>query len=192
MGTARQLLTIEDWLALSDDARAELVEGQFVYKALPSAEHSFSLADLGAVLGPFHRSRNVEGELGGWCIGSIAPVIYPGRQNGFIHDLAGWRRDRHRERPSGPRVTARPDWVCEIVSSNRNDAYVLKRRVLHEHRVEYYWLLDHRDKLLTAMKWVEGGYLNFAEATVGEMVRMEPFEAVEIDVGLLFGVEREM
>lgn len=191
MGTARQLLTIEDWLALPDDARAELVEGQFIYKALPSAEHAFSATKLGVALDAFNRKVGGGGGPGGWWIGTEPHVIYPGRPNGFIHDLAGWRRDRHKERPTGSRITTRPDWVCEIVSSNRGDDYVLKKRVLHEHRVEYYWLLDHRDKLLTGMKWVEGGYLNFAEATVGEMVRMEPFEAVEIDVGLLFGVEKE-
>lgn len=183
--------TIEDWLALPDDARAELIEGDLVYRALPSAEHSFSAADMASALAPFNKKGGGGSNLGGWWIGVEPHVIYPGRPNGFIHDLAGWRRERHVERPKGSRITARPDWICEIVSSNRHDDYVRKKRVLHEHHVEHYWLLDHRDRLFIAMKWVEGGYLPVIEATAGERVRAEPFEAVEIDVSLLLGEESE-
>lgn len=190
MNTARRLITVEDWLALRDDERAELIEGQLVYRALPSAEHSFSTSKLNGILDPFNRKGNGGGP-GGWWIGTEAHVVYPGRPNGFVHDLAGWRRDRHVERPKGNRINAKPDWICEIVSTNHRDDYVRKKRVLHEHRVEYYWLLDHRDEVLTAMKWVEGGYFPYAEATVGETVRLEPFEAVELNVSLLLGKDEE-
>jgi Uma2 family endonuclease len=188
---ALRTLTIEDWLALPDDARAEMIEGEIVYRALPSAEHSFSAFKFGAILDPFARKKGGDGGPGGWWIGTEPHVLYPGRKNGFIHDLAGWRRDRHAERPRGNRITAKPDWVCEIISSNRGDDLVKKKRVLHEHRVEHYWLVDHRDRVVTAMRWVEGGYLAIVEATVGERVRAEPFEAIEIDVSLLLGIEPE-
>jgi len=84
-----------------------------------------------------------------------------------------------------------PDWVCEIVSSNRGDDLVKKKRVLHEHRVGHYWLVDHRDRVVTAMRWVEGGYLIVQEATTEDVARIEPFEGVEIDVGDLLGFEPE-
>jgi Uma2 family endonuclease len=186
VSTARKLVTVEDWLALPGEERAELIEGQLVYRTLPSAEHSFSASKLNGALDPFNR-RGGGGGPGGWWIGTEAHVLYPGRPNGFVHDLAGWRRDRHLERPKGNRIAAKPDWICEIVSTNRRDDYVRKKRVLHEHRVEDYWLLDHRDALLTAMKWVEGGFFPYAEATLGEKVRLEPFEGVELDVSALLG-----
>jgi len=38
-------------------------------------------------------------------------LAWPGDE----HDLAGWRKERMRERPSGV-MTLLPDWVCEILS----------------------------------------------------------------------------
>ena len=184
---AKKLPTIDDWLAGDDDERAEMIEGEIVYKALPSADHSFSAGNIRAALDPFVRLKGGGGAPGGWWIGVEAHVLYPGRPNGFIHDLAGWRRDRHAERPKGNRITARPNWVCEILSTNRSDDLVKKKRVLHEHRVENYWLVDVRDGVLSAMRWVEGGYLTVHEATAEEMARLEPFEEVELDVGVLLG-----
>jgi len=167
-----------------------MIEGDIVRKALPSAEHSFSAASLMAGLSPFNsKQTGGGGGTGGWWIGIESHVIYPGRPNGFIHDLAGWRRDRHPERPKGNRIQTKPDWVCEIISSNRGDDLVKKKRVLHEHRVDHYWLIDHRDGILVAMRWVEGGYLPVVEATANERVRIEPFDAVELDVGVLLGRE---
>ena len=186
---AKKLPTLEYWLANEGEARAEMIEGEIVHKALPSAEHSFSARKLSAVLDPFDSSKRGGGggNPGGWWIGVEAHVLYPGRANGFIHDLAGWRRDRHTERPKGNRITTRPNWVCEILSSNRSDDLVKKKRVLHEHRVEHYWLVDVRDGVLSAMRWVEGGYLTVHEATSDEMARVEPFEEVELDIGVLLG-----
>ena len=188
MNAAKQWVTVDDWLSLHADDRAELIEGQIVYRMLPSAEHSFSAHALSGALLPFSKKSEGDGS-GGWWIGIEAHVVYPGRPNGFVHDLAAWRRDRHPEKPKGTRITARPDWVCEIVSSNRKDDFVKKKRVLHEHRVEYYWTLDHRDELLTCMKWVEGGYFPYAELTLGEKAFLEPFESVEFDVNILLGKE---
>ena len=184
---AKKLPTIDDWLAGDGDERAEMIEGEIVYKMLPSADHSFSAGNIRAALDPLVRTGGGGGGPGGWWIGVEAHVLYEGRPNGFIHDLAGWRRDRHAQRPKGNRITARPDWVCEILSSNRRDDLVKKKRVLHEHQVAHYWLVDVRDGVLTAMRWVEGGYLIVHEATAEESARIEPFAEVEVDVGVLLG-----
>jgi Uma2 family endonuclease len=118
-------------------------------------------------------------------------VIYPGRANGFIHDLAGWRRDKHPNKPTGNRIAQSPHWVCEIVSSNRSSDFIKKKRVLHEHRVEHYWILDHRDLILSVLLWVEGGYLTVAEFGPNDKAHIVPFEAVQIDVGVLFGKDQD-
>ena len=36
---ARKLVTIEEWLALPNDDRAELIEGELINRALPSVDH---------------------------------------------------------------------------------------------------------------------------------------------------------
>ncbi len=184
--TANKLVTVDDWSDLPDDARCELVEGEFFRKASPSADHSFAMSDLRGFLEPYLRKSGGDGGEG-WWIAVEAHVEYPDRRNGFIHDLAGWRKSKCPTRPKGKRISQLPDWVCELVSSNRSNDYVIKNRVLHENRIEYYWTIDFRDKVIAVRKWVEGGYLIIQEASIGENVRLEPFDEIEIDVTALLG-----
>ena len=37
------------------------------------------------------------------------------------------------------------------------------------------------------MRWSEAGYVNLQRAERGETIRAEPFDAIEIIVGMLFG-----
>lgn len=40
---------------------------------------------------------------------------------------------------------------------------------------------------LTVLRWSDAGYITVLAAERGETVRAEPFEAIEISVGTLFG-----
>lgn len=92
------------------------------------------------------------------------------------------------ERPTGFPVKIRPDWICEVVSpSNANTDTVKKLRIYHAAHVPHYWLVDTRDSTLTVMRWAEPGYTTVLRAERGETVRPEPFEAIELAVGTLFG-----
>lgn len=181
-------MTVEHLLALiQTDDRAELIEGEIVYKAAPSSEHGFSSVRISQLLAPFDRKGRVSGGPGGWWIGADIHVIYEGRPNGFLHDLVGWRRDRHAEKPQGRRVTSKPDWVCAIISTNRSNDIITKRLVLHEHRVEFYWLVDIDAQMLSVLNWSDKGYVIIAEAKAGQTVRLEPFSEIECDVSVLLG-----
>ena len=108
------------------------------------------------------------------------------------HDTAGWRRDRVPERPRGWPVRIRPDWVCEIASpSHEKRDFVDKLGVLHRAGVPHYWILHPEQKMLIVHRWVEAGYLTVLSATSGQRVRAEPFDAIEIAVGALFGEDPE-
>ena len=62
-----------------------------------------------------------------------------------------------------------------------------KRAVLHAHGVPHYWIVDLAAGRLTVLRWHADGYLVAAEVLPGERARLEPFEAVELDVSRLFG-----
>lgn len=62
-----------------------------------------------------------------------------------------------------------------------------KRRIYADHEVPYYWLVDAERKLLLVLRLAERGYVEVLEAHQGERVRAEPFEALELSVGILFG-----
>ncbi len=107
-------------------------------------------------------------------------------------DVLGWRRDRVPERPTGSPVQIRPDWICEIVSpANANTDTVKKLRIHHDAEVTHYWLVDPRDCTVTVMRWSAAGYTTILRAERGETVRPEPFDAIELVVGTLFGDDPE-
>lgn len=100
----------------------------------------------------------------------------------------GEHRDAEREESN---ARARADWVCEILSpSTARIDFVLEQRVLHHEGVPHTWILDPEHATLVVDRQGPDGYVNVLSAGIGDIVRAEPFEAVELDVGDLFREER--
>jgi Uma2 family endonuclease len=181
--------TIDDLLRRVQAGEAvELVGGEIVPKASPTPEHGSAELRFGEVLAPFNRRSGGPGGPGGWWLMTEVEVLYEGTTEVFRHDVLGFRRDRHPQRPAGMPVRSRPDWVCEILSpSTARYDVVQKQRTLHLHDVPYYWILDPEHETLTVLRYADAAYLRILDAGVGDRVRAEPFDAVEISVGELFG-----
>ncbi len=186
--SVRRQATADDFWAIPDAERFhELIGGELIQKATPSGEHGDAQAGIvGAVRTPFQRARG-RGGPGGWWIATEVEVQL---EAGEIvrPDVAGWRRERCPERPTGSPVHARPDWACEVISpSNSTNDTIMKLRLYHRVEVPHYWLVDPRDATLTIMRWSADGYITVLRAERGDVVRAEPFEAIELAVGTLFG-----
>jgi Uma2 family endonuclease len=176
--------TFADLLALPDDVRAEILNGEISVVPAPRPRHSNPQRALGRFVGgPFHDDDGFGGPGGWWIFVEVdielgADVVRP--------DLSGWRRERLPEPDARP-IRVIPDWVCEIVSE-RHEARdrVLKKRLYAEHGVSHYWIVDPQARTLEAFvlreaQWIDGGA--FDETAVA---RITPFAAVEIPVGRLF------
>ncbi len=183
----RRLGTVADWLAAGEDERLELIDGELIPKAAPSIDHGFAQARVSmALCGPFHRRAGGPGGPGGWWIGSEVDILLDGR--GYRPDLAGWRRERVPQMPRARPVELTPDWLCEIVSeSNRETDTIKKLRRYHQAGVPHYWLVDQLDRTLTVHRHLADGYVIALRAGAAERVRAEPFDAVELHVGVLLG-----
>ena len=183
---ARKKATIDDLLAMPEDGRYELIDGQIVPREAARFEHSDAQGGTASFMRTYFQ-RKTEGPTGGWWIGTEAEVAYDGGQC-YLHDLAGWRRDRVPEKPSGRPVAIVPDWVCEILSpSNWRHDTVTKFDVCFQHRVKHYWMMDVEHRVLTVFKWHPEGWLRIMATGPGERARLEPFESVEFEVAVLFG-----
>ena len=182
----RRPATVEDLVGRGDADRLEIIGGEIVEKAAPSWAHGVTENKLAVAVDPFNRRPGGRGP-GGWWILTEIHVGYP-RGEVYCHDTAGWRRDRVPARPAEWPVRVRPDWVCEIVSPRheRTDL-VVKPRVLHGAEVPHYWVLDPEERILLVHRWSREGYIVVQRAAAGETVRAEPFEAIELRVGVLFG-----
>jgi Uma2 family endonuclease len=188
---AKQRAIFEEFLALAErEEPVELVGGEIVYKASPTGDHGASQTKIGEVLGPFNRRPGGPRGPGGWWIMSEVEVLFAKTGEVFRPDVIGFRRDLHPERPSDWPVTARPDWVCEILSPStaRRDLGT-KQRTLHAHGVPHLWIVDPEHSTLTVMRHAVEHSLRVLDAGVGDRVRAEPFDAIEIDVAEIFGIE---
>lgn len=180
--------SLGDFLSIPDNERFhELRDGELIQKAEPSAEHGDAQAGVvGAVRGPFQR-RPGRGGPGGWWIATEVEVSLDAGDV-VRPDVLGWRRETCPARPTGTPVRERPDWICEVVPPrNANDDTVKKLRLYHRVAIPHYWIVDPRDATLSVFRWSVDGYVTVLRAERSEIVRAEPFEAVLLEVGTLFG-----
>jgi len=173
--------------ALVELERFEVISGHLHEKASPSAEHGDAQGALTELLrSRFHR-RPGGSRPGGWWILTEVEIEFE-TSDVYLPDLAGWRREHVPERPSGRPIKLRPDWVCEILSpSTAARDQVDKQRTFHRCGIGHYWMVDPDRELLVVQRWQEGGYLVVLTAGRGDTVRAEPFDALDLRVGLLFG-----
>jgi Uma2 family endonuclease len=184
----RRPMTLADFYAIPEETRFhELIAGELIQKASPSGEHGDAQAGVVAALrSPFQRKPGGGGP-GGWWIATEVEVLL--QSDEIVRpDVLGWRRETCPERPTGTPVRVRPDWLCEVISPSRaKDDTVRKLRLYHRVAIGHYWIVDPRDATLTVMRWSRDGYVTVLVAERAEVVRAEPFEAVELSVGTLFG-----
>jgi Uma2 family endonuclease len=187
------LATAADLLALPDGGRFhEVVAGDLIEKAAPSGEHGTTQAAVaGSLFGSFSRppGGNVPG---GWWFATEVEIEFEAHEI-YRPDVAGWRRERSPQRPTGTPIRLRPDWICEILSPStaRNDQ-VTKLETYRRCGVPHYWIADPVQRTLLVYRLTPDGYLlALAAEGDGGRVRAEPFEAIEIGVGVLFGEDVE-
>lgn len=174
---------------LFDLLRCEVVSGVVEEKASPSFEHGDAQGALVGVLNGSFRGRGGGGRPGGWWIATEVEVEFETHEI-YLPDIVGWRRDRVPERPRGRPIRTRPDWVCEILSPSTADRdQGIKHRTLHRCGVQHYWIVDPEHETLTVHRWHQDGYLVVLTAGSSESIRAEPFDAIDLQVGLLFGAE---
>ncbi len=66
-----------------------------------------------------------------------------------------------------------------------------KLRSYQRCQVPHHWIVDPTAAVLMVYRWGEAGYTLAITARRDERVFAEPFEAVELQVGLLFGDDPE-
>lgn len=194
LGTAPRAVTVEAWLALPEEARAEIIGGRLVYQGMPGPRHGRAQLAAGSRLrDPYDRRPGGADKPGGWWLSQEVDLFIGGI--GCRPDLVGWRRARSPRLPAPDArglVTEIPDWICEVLSpSTRQTDWGAKRLAYHQAGVPFYWLLDPDNETLTVLRHAEEGYLVVLVAGRDDVVRAPPFDAVELILGEMLGVESE-
>ncbi len=192
MSEARKLLTIAEFCGLPEEVRgrrSHLIDGQIVRKAAPGGEHGEAEFTLATALAPFRRPRRSDGT-GGWWFKIEASVSYPRAERIITHDIVGWRRDRVPTSPTGFPIRERPDWACEVaVTSLKWDTRDMPV-FLAEAGVPHYWVLDPINGNLRVFETKDAKLVETLNLFREDgLLRIPPFEAVELGVGILLGDE---
>jgi Uma2 family endonuclease len=185
---ARPTATLSDFLSIPEEKRFhELIAGEIVEKAAPSAEHGTTQLEVGSrLMGPFGR-QPPSGGPGGWWFMTEVEIRFG--EEICRPDLVGWRRDVVAQRPRGKVIEQLPQWICEVLSEDKRNDLVRKKHIYHRHHVDHYWILDPEQGTLAVYRWHADGYLEVLSAERGQIVRAEPFDAIELPVSGLFGDE---
>jgi Uma2 family endonuclease len=178
--------TVAEALARPEAEGWELIEGVIERKAAPSWWHARSQTRVAQALGPFDRRGGGKRPGGWWILSEVDVEIESGQL--VRPDIAGWRRERVENLPRERPLRIRPDWIAEVLSTDdvRRDT-VRKMRLYQRVGVPHYWVLDPDQRVLQVYRWQPDSYALIVTAEAGETVRAEPFDAIEIPVGVLFG-----
>jgi Uma2 family endonuclease len=189
----RQHATWDDLLDVPEGFKGEIIDGVVMMSPRPAAPHLEAASVLGAII--LNRFQLGEGGPGGWVI-LDEPYIAFGADI-RIPDLAGWKRDRYRAPEQGP-YAVMPDWVCEVLSpSTVKMDRGAKLDLYLAHGIGHVWLLDPLARTLEIYQLHEAAnanqeapdrhWLRLATFTESAPVRAAPFDAVALDLALLWG-----
>ena len=175
--------TWEDLDRLPDDVIGEIVNGELITAPRPNLPHARATADLGGLLwGPF---RVGNGGPGGWIFLDEPRLRFDAEIR--VPDLAGWRKERWMDQPKRGPLSLVPDWICEVLSpGTESEDRTTKRDLYARHKVRHLWLLDPEERTLEVYRLEERGWLLTSSHANQDRARAEPFDAVEIDLSLLW------
>lgn len=133
----KRLYTINDIYSLPDGERAELIDGQIYYMALPSRKHQDILSFFHLAIGNHITSNN------GACKVYPAPfaVFLFADDSKYLEPDISVICDQNKLNDRG--CSGAPDWIIEIVSpSSRPMDYYTKLSLYRTAGVREYWIVD--------------------------------------------------
>lgn len=168
---------------------AEILDGELHVSPRPARPHTNVASILGGILTlPFMFGR---GGPGGWVILDEPELHLGSRPDKLVPDLAGWRRERLPRAVGGDDAPAHydlaPDWACEVLSdrTRRRDKGA-KMRIYAREGVRHLWLVEPVARTIDIFRFKDGDWILVHSFAGEERVRAEPFEAIELDLAVLW------
>jgi Uma2 family endonuclease len=175
--------TYDDLRDVPDNYVAEMFDGELYASPRPALPHARAAMALAATIwNAFDQGRI---RPGGWVI-LYEPELHFGKDV-LVPDLAGWRRSRLPEVPDDAYLTLPPDWICEVLSPSTESLDRTKKlRIYSRRRVAHAWLLDPLRQTLEVLALASGKLRPVRTLEGRGKVRAEPFDAIELELGVLW------
>ena len=180
--------TYQDVLDAPAHLVAEILDGELYLHPRAPPRESLAKYRLGAGLADsfaLGRSGPARYERDGWWI-FHEPELRLGEEI-VVPALVGWRHERMPEPPGTAYFTLAPDWVCEMLSSERHGLDLQSKRPLYASEgVRHLWLVDVDDRTLQALELCGDDWVPIARVKDEEAVSIAPFEATALRLGDLW------
>jgi Uma2 family endonuclease len=175
--------TYQDVIDAPEHMIAEVIGGELRLTTRPGGPATAVATNaLGEIQPPFGRGR---GGPGGWII-LFEPELHLGEEI-LVPDLAGWRLERMSVVPDAAFFTLPPNWICEVLSrSTEKTDRAEKLPIFAQFGVGHAWLVHPRRRTVEAFRLHEGKWLAIAVHKDDERARIEPFDAIELDLAALW------
>jgi len=162
---------------------AEIIDGELVTTPRPASPHALAASAIGGRL--FDRFNGPPGGAdapGGWWI-LDEPELHLG-DDVLVPDLAGWRRTRMPALEERAAFTLAPDWICEVISSSTGRIDRGRKMAIYAREaVAHLWFVDPTPCTLEVYRLEDGRWVVVSTHGGPEVVRAEPFETVDVDLG---------
>lgn len=132
---------LEEFLALPETTRAELIDGTIYYTASPSRRHQEIVSELHGRIYQFLNSKNAP------CRVYPAPFSVKADRNkdNYLEPDLSVVCDRNKLTDSG--CEGAPDWIIEVASpSGLAHDYIVKLSLYREAGVREYWIVNPMEK----------------------------------------------
>lgn len=182
MKPVRRPVRYDELLKVPDTKVAEIIDGEIIVSPRPASPHAYANSVLGAdLIGAFHRPPGAPPQPGGWWILDEPELHF--EDDVLVPDQAGWRRERMPKFPNVAAFTLAPDWVCEVASpSTARLDRSRKMRIYAREGVARLWIVEPLQRTVEVYRLRDGRWEVVTVHGGGEPARLEPFDAVELDV----------
>jgi Uma2 family endonuclease len=183
MSAPKRRAVYDEFLQVPEWKVAEIIDGELIVNPRPAIPHAHVGSTVGVDIGgAFHGPPGSADRPGGWWI-LFEPELRFG-DDILVPDLAGWRRGQLPILPNAAFMTQAPDWVCEVISPSTGKIdRSRKMRIYAREGVAHLWLVDPAPRTLEIYRLEAGRWVVVGTYGGDDVVRVEPFAAIELALG---------
>lgn len=180
MPQTKQAFSYQDYLALPDERRFELIEGELCMVPSPGLFHQAITRNLVLLLGPHVKVLDLGVLL-------PAPMDVVLSEHDVVQPDVLFVSQARRAIITDTCIRGAPDLVIEVVSPTHRERDVLVKKALYaRHRVREYWIVDPETRTIEQLLHADEGFRSRGLFSSGESLESPVLPGLAVPVAAIF------